>query len=173
MLGTVQDVIGVFLTLRRTFPADDHADHILPRIGSFPDGARLRRTHRHVLHRLWARNRQLARRVGTRWKIAWIPLGGYVKFFGDMNAASTPDRERLSTLSAEERRVALPLQTTVPARADCGSRSRRKFRAGDRHPGRLSHGAGHLCCRSYVSSVQPGSAAAQAGFLPGDTILVG
>ena len=32
-------------------------------------------------------------RHGTRWKIAAIPLGGYVKFFGDENAASTPDHE--------------------------------------------------------------------------------
>jgi regulator of sigma E protease len=28
---------------------------------------------------------------GTRWKIAWLPLGGYVKFVGDMNAASMPE----------------------------------------------------------------------------------
>ena len=30
-------------------------------------------------------------RKGTRWKISYIPLGGYVKFFGDASAASTPD----------------------------------------------------------------------------------
>ena len=30
-------------------------------------------------------------RHGTRWKISAIPLGGYVKFFGDENAASAPD----------------------------------------------------------------------------------
>ena len=30
---------------------------------------------------------------GTRWKISAIPLGGYVKFLGDMNAASVPDFE--------------------------------------------------------------------------------
>lgn len=29
-------------------------------------------------------------RRGTRWKIAWLPLGGYVKFVGDMSPASTP-----------------------------------------------------------------------------------
>jgi regulator of sigma E protease len=28
---------------------------------------------------------------GTRWKLCWLPLGGYVKFAGDMNAASLPD----------------------------------------------------------------------------------
>ena len=30
---------------------------------------------------------------GTRWKIAWLPLGGYVKFVGDMGPASTPADE--------------------------------------------------------------------------------
>lgn len=30
-------------------------------------------------------------RHGTRWKLSWIPLGGYVKFKGDANAASLPD----------------------------------------------------------------------------------
>jgi len=32
-------------------------------------------------------------RKGTRWKICWIPLGGYVRFAGDANAASMPDAE--------------------------------------------------------------------------------
>src|SRR5438309_7334250 len=31
-------------------------------------------------------------RHGTRWKLSAVPLGGYVKFFGDENAASVPDR---------------------------------------------------------------------------------
>lgn len=30
-------------------------------------------------------------RLGTRWKIAWLPLGGYVRFVGDMNGASMED----------------------------------------------------------------------------------
>jgi len=30
-------------------------------------------------------------RHGTRWKLSAVPLGGYVKFFGDENAASVPD----------------------------------------------------------------------------------
>ena len=29
---------------------------------------------------------------GTRWKVSWLPIGGYVKFAGDANAASIPDR---------------------------------------------------------------------------------
>ena len=40
---------------------------------------------------------------GTRWKIAAIPLGGYVQFAGDMNPASVPDNEALAQASEEER----------------------------------------------------------------------
>lgn len=41
-------------------------------------------------------------RRGTRWKLAWLPLGGYVKFAGDMNPAGQPSPEWLA-LPAEER----------------------------------------------------------------------
>src|ERR1700745_4449750 len=43
-------------------------------------------------------------RYGTRWKISAIPLGGYVKFFGDDSEASTPSSETLASMSEEERR---------------------------------------------------------------------
>src|ERR1700754_5327756 len=42
-------------------------------------------------------------RHGTRWKISAIPLGGYVKFFGDENAASVPDTENLIHMSEAEK----------------------------------------------------------------------
>jgi regulator of sigma E protease len=38
---------------------------------------------------------------GTRWKVAWLPLGGYVKFAGDMNAGSQPDPAWLALPPAE------------------------------------------------------------------------
>jgi regulator of sigma E protease len=41
-------------------------------------------------------------RRGTRWKVGWLPLGGYVRFAGDMNPASTPSDEWLA-LPPEER----------------------------------------------------------------------
>lgn len=44
-------------------------------------------------------------RHGTRWQIAAVPLGGYVKFLGDANAASAgADAETMESLSPEERR---------------------------------------------------------------------
>lgn len=41
---------------------------------------------------------------GTRWQIAAIPLGGYVKFLGDSNAASGVDGDAIREMTAEERR---------------------------------------------------------------------
>ncbi len=49
-------------------------------------------------------------RKGTQWKISWLPLGGFVKFFGDADGASTPDREATARMSPEDRAVAFPFK---------------------------------------------------------------
>jgi len=49
---------------------------------------------------LWSRKD----RRGTRWQVAALPFGGYVRFMGDSDAASGKDEEAISTLSPEERR---------------------------------------------------------------------
>ncbi|MFN4277638.1 MAG: RIP metalloprotease RseP [Ferrovibrio sp.] len=41
----------------------------------------------------------------TRWKISAIPLGGYVKFFGDADATSSADNGAVATMTAAERKV--------------------------------------------------------------------
>src|SRR5579863_1118462 len=41
-------------------------------------------------------------RVGTRWKISWLPIGGYVKFAGDADAASRPDVEAAASMTSAE-----------------------------------------------------------------------
>jgi regulator of sigma E protease len=43
-------------------------------------------------------------RYGTRWRFAWLPLGGYVKFVDDDNAASVPDADAQDKLTEEERK---------------------------------------------------------------------
>jgi len=40
---------------------------------------------------------------GTQWKIGWLPLGGYVKFFGDENEASAPDAQKLKEIPENAR----------------------------------------------------------------------
>ncbi len=54
-------------------------------------------------------------RYGTRWKIAAVPLGGYVKFFGDDNAASAPDHEAAAAMTEEEKKTALFTSRCLPA----------------------------------------------------------
>ena len=44
---------------------------------------------------------------GTRWKICWIPLGGYVKFFGDRNVFSQADQEKIIQKYSKEDREKL------------------------------------------------------------------
>lgn len=44
---------------------------------------------------------------GTQWKIGWMPLGGYVKFFGDENEASAPDEKKLAALEEDARQDTL------------------------------------------------------------------
>ena len=43
-------------------------------------------------------------RTGVEWRIGWVPLGGYVMFAGDHNAASVPDAAGLKAMRAEIRR---------------------------------------------------------------------
>src|SRR6266478_6053596 len=52
-------------------------------------------------------------RHATRWKIAAIPLGGYVKFFGDDNVASVPDPAAIASMTEEERRNSFIYQSVA------------------------------------------------------------
>ena len=42
-------------------------------------------------------------RHGTMWKVGWLPLGGYVKFWGDAGVSSNPDHDVIDQASADER----------------------------------------------------------------------
>jgi len=47
-------------------------------------------------------------RHGTRWQVAALPFGGYVKFFGDANAASQADTDAMTQMEAADRRRSMP-----------------------------------------------------------------
>ena len=47
---------------------------------------------------------------GTRWKVSALPLGGYVKMYGDMDATSRPDDEKFAAMTPEQRAVAFPMK---------------------------------------------------------------
>jgi regulator of sigma E protease len=107
---------------------------------------------------------------GTRWKISWIPLGGYVKFFGDLDAASTPDREKLQNISAEERATAFPFKPLYQRALVVAAGPVANFVLAVVIFTLLFMAIGQVVTPPIVGQVAPGSAAAAAGIHPGDVV---
>jgi regulator of sigma E protease len=110
-------------------------------------------------------------RHGTRWKVSAIPLGGYVKFFGDDNAASVPDQVALAAMSEEERRHSFVHQPVGPRAAIVVAGPLANFLLAIVIFAGLFMIFGKPSTSPRVDAVQPGSAAAAAGFQPGDLVL--
>jgi len=107
---------------------------------------------------------------GTRWKISWIPLGGYVKFFGDLDAASTPDREKLANVSPEERAGAFPFKPLYQRALVVAAGPVANFILAVVIFTLLFMAVGQLVTPPVVGQVTPGSPAAGAGIHAGDLI---
>jgi regulator of sigma E protease len=110
-------------------------------------------------------------RHGTRWKVSAIPLGGYVKFFGDDNAASVPDQAAIAGMSEEERRVSFVHQRVGPRAAIVVAGPLANFLLAIVIFAGLFMMFGKPSTSPRVDSVQPGSAAEAAGFKAGDLVL--
>lgn len=110
-------------------------------------------------------------RRGTRWRIAAIPLGGYVKFLGDESAASTPDREGMERMSAEERRHSFPTQPVPKRAAIVAAGPLANFILAVILFAGVFMIAGRPEIQPRVDAVEPDSAAAAAGFQPGDLVV--
>lgn len=109
-------------------------------------------------------------RHGTRWKISAIPLGGYVKFFGDETEASTPSAETLATMTAEERKDSFHHKKVGPRAAIVAAGPIANFILAIVIFGCLFTFFGKPSTSARVDQVQAGSAAAAAGFKPGDVV---
>jgi regulator of sigma E protease len=110
-------------------------------------------------------------RYGTRWKIAAIPLGGYVKFFGDENAASMPDAARLASMDESEKSQSFVFQPVVKRAAIVVAGPFANFLLAIVIFAGIFMLYGKQSMTARVDSVQPGSAAAAAGFQPGDLVV--
>jgi regulator of sigma E protease len=110
-------------------------------------------------------------RHGTRWKVAAIPLGGYVKFFGDDSAASTPDQAQLSGLSESERRHSFFFQPVGQRSAIVAAGPIANFLLAIAIFAGIFVFYGKQSTTARVDSIQQGSAAAAAGFQVGDVVL--
>jgi regulator of sigma E protease len=110
-------------------------------------------------------------RHGTRWKISAIPLGGYVKFFGDENAASVPELPQLETMNEGERAQSFFFQPVRKRSAIVFAGPLANFILAIVIFAAIFGIYGKQSMSARVDQVQPDSAAAAAGFQPGDVVL--
>jgi regulator of sigma E protease len=110
-------------------------------------------------------------RYGTRWKISAIPLGGFVKFFGDDNAASVPDAARAANMDDAERAQSFMFQSVVKRAAIVVAGPLANFLLAIVIFATVFMLYGKPTMSARVDSIQPGSAAADAGFKAGDIVI--
>ncbi len=107
-------------------------------------------------------------RVNTRWKFSLIPLGGYVKMFGDADAASRPSGE---PMTEEERAVAFQSKRLGQRAWIVAGGPLANFILAIVIFAGLFTFVGQPFTPATVGEVLPDSAAAEAGFQPGDRIV--
>lgn len=110
-------------------------------------------------------------RHGTRWKLCAIPLGGYVKFVGDMNVTSKPEGGELDNLSADERSVAFHTQPVWKRAATVVAGPLFNFLLTIAVFTVLFSAYGRYVMEPTVAEVRAESPAAKAGILPGDRFV--
>jgi len=110
-------------------------------------------------------------RHGTRWKISAVPLGGYVKFFGDDNAASVTTEARAANLDPSERAHSFVFQSVAKRAAIVVAGPLANFVLAVAIFAAVFMFYGKQIMSARVDAVQPDSAAAAAGFQPGDVVV--
>lgn len=110
-------------------------------------------------------------REATRWRISWIPLGGYVKFIDDDNVASATGRKSLEQMSPEERARSFQGKSLAARAAVVAAGPIANFVLAIVVFTLIFTFYGERITAAKVDIVNPGSAAERAGFLAGDKVL--
>lgn len=116
---------------------------------------------------LWAR----IDRHGTRWRVAAIPLGGYVKFHGDANGASVPDPDAVEAMPAAERAVTFAAQPVWKRSAIVFAGPFANFLLAIAIFAGMFFHYGRTVLTPRIGAVVDGGAGQVAGFMPGDLVL--
>ena len=111
-------------------------------------------------------------RRGTRWKLCAIPLGGYVRYLGDLNVASAPEgQEVLSRMTPEERRRSFPAAALWKRAAAVAAGPAFNFIFAIVIFATVFTLFGRERIDPVVTGVAENSAAAEAGFEVGDVLV--
>lgn len=108
---------------------------------------------------------------GTRWRIAAIPLGGYVKFHGDANGASVPDADAVEAMPEAERAVTFAAQAIWKRAAIVFAGPFANFVLAITIFALLFGIYGRTLHVPRIGSVNPTGAGRAAGFAVGDLVL--
>lgn len=109
-------------------------------------------------------------KVGTRWKFSAVPLGGYVKMFGDQGAASTPSGE-LREMTPEERKVSFHFKRVGQRAAIVFAGPAVNYVFAVLILAVLFGTVGQTYTPPIVGNLEEGGAAASAGIRSGDRIV--
>jgi regulator of sigma E protease len=110
-------------------------------------------------------------RHGTRWKISAVPLGGYVKFFGDENAASVPDADAIAAMNPDERKVSFFHKSVAARAAVVVAGPMANFLLAIAIFATIFMISGRQETAARIGRVIDGSPAAAAGFQPDDVVV--
>jgi regulator of sigma E protease len=110
-------------------------------------------------------------RLGTRWRVGWLPIGGFVKMFGDADAASRPDTEVAARMDEADRRVSFVHKKLWQKSLIVAAGPLTNFLFAILVMGVLFATVGQPFTPPVIGKILPGSAAEQAGLRPGDRVL--
>jgi len=110
-------------------------------------------------------------KLGTRWKISWVPLGGFVKFFGDTDGTSRPDRHAATQMSPADRAAAFQFKPLWQRALVVAAGPAANFVLAFVILAGFFMIIGRIVTPASVTEVVPHSAAQLSGIRAGDTIV--
>jgi regulator of sigma E protease len=110
-------------------------------------------------------------RHNTRWRIAAVPLGGYVRFHGDDSAASTPDKDVLAKMSEADRKDSFFYKPVAQRALIVAAGPIANFILAIVIFAGIFMFYGKQASPARVDTIMPASAAEAAGFKKGDLIV--
>ena len=109
-------------------------------------------------------------KLGTRWRVAWLPIGGFVKMFGDADAASRPDFQAAAEMDADARRVSFTHKALWQKALIVAAGPMANFLFAILVTATLFATVGEPFTPPVIGAIKAGSAAEKAGLQAGDVV---